>query len=225
MPRSDRMFEIIQILRRANGPVRAGDIARELEVSKRTICRDIATLQAMRTPIWGEAGIGYEMRRGYDLPPVNFDVEEAEAVAVGLSMIARTGDHALTRAAQRAARKLAEAAPPTDGLIASSWGAMAPSHVDPSVIRGAIRDEQVLQLSYLDAEGRATERDVWPLALIYYSDALMAVCWCTLRDDFRHFRLDRMSECAPIEASFTGRGAGLRARWEDTLKAQTISTH
>lgn len=91
MRRSTRLFEIIQILRAAEGPLTADVIAEQLEVSKRTIYRDIAALQAMRTPIEGEAGLGYVMRRGYDLPPLNFDGEEIEALRVGLAMLTRTG--------------------------------------------------------------------------------------------------------------------------------------
>lgn len=92
MSKSTRFFEIIQMLRAAKAPLLARDMAETLEVSPRTIYRDIATLQSMQTPILGEPGIGYVMRKGYDLPPINLDVEEAEAIAVGLAMIARTGD-------------------------------------------------------------------------------------------------------------------------------------
>ena len=112
MPKSDRLFEVIQILRAATAPMKANDIATLLEVSKRTVYRDIATLQAMRTPIYGEAGISYVMQHGYDLPPINFDEDEAEAITIGLSMIARTGDAQLLKAAKCAARKLSGAAPP-----------------------------------------------------------------------------------------------------------------
>ena len=104
MRRSTRLFEIIQILRSAAQPMTAADLAAALEVSMRTVYRDIAALQAMRTPIKGEAGIGYIMRKGYDLPPLNFDQEEAEALFVGLSMLARTGDSDLQRAAEEAVR-------------------------------------------------------------------------------------------------------------------------
>jgi predicted DNA-binding transcriptional regulator YafY len=101
MRRSDRLFEIIQILRSARQPVTAEAIARQLEVSTRTIYRDISALQVMNTPIEGESGIGYIMRRGYDLPPLNFDLEEIEALRVGLALLSRTGDSALQCAARR----------------------------------------------------------------------------------------------------------------------------
>ena len=106
--KTTRFFEIIQLLRDAKKPLLARDLATVLEVSVRTVYRDIASLQAMQTPILGEPGVGYVMRKGYDLPPINLDVDEAEAIAVGLSLVARTGDPGLWRAAGRASRKLHE---------------------------------------------------------------------------------------------------------------------
>lgn len=224
MAKSDRLFEVIQLLRASQGPMKAHDIAVALEVSKRTVYRDIATLQAMRTPIEGAAGIGYVMRRGYDLPPINLDADEAEAITVGLSLIARTGDPGLLSAARRAARKLSEAAPDTSALIASRWGASAPTHVDPATVRMAIRSEQKLALAYGDADGATTNRVVWPIALIYYVDTAMLVAWCELRTDFRHFRLDRVAHCDVLTEGFTGQGAALREQWEIALKAETVDT-
>ncbi len=101
MRRTDRLFEIIQILRSENRVITANEIAARLEVSTRTIYRDIQTLQSMRTPIEGEAGIGYLMRQGYDLPALNFSADEIEAIVVGLSLVAQTGDKGLQRAAQQ----------------------------------------------------------------------------------------------------------------------------
>jgi len=127
------------LLRTARRPVLAREMADALEVSVRTIYRDIASLQAMQTPILGEPGVGYVMRKGYDLPPINFDVDEAEAIAVGLGLIARIGDPGLWRAAGRAARKLHETAPGTRRLVTSSWGVESVLPVDLSELRAAIR--------------------------------------------------------------------------------------
>ncbi len=224
MPKSDRLFEVIQILRAATAPMKAADIAAMLEVSKRTVYRDIATLQAIRTPIYGEAGIGYVMRRGYDLPPINFDEDEAEAITIGLSMIARTGDAQLLKAAKRAARKLSEAAPQTDILIASNWGTETSAHVDPYYIRQAIRSETKLQIVYRDVQDVESKRTIWPLILIYYADNTMLVAWCELRKDFRHFRLDRMVECEMNTAQFVGKASALRKTWQAELKSLTVDT-
>ena len=224
MSKSDRFFEIIQLLRRAKRPLLAREIAEELEVSRRTIYRDIATLQAMQTPILGEAGVGYVMRKGYDLPPINFDIDEADAVAVGLSMVARTGDPGLWRAARRASRKLSETSPGTRRLVASSWSVEATPAIDLSALRQLIRDERKIRLEYKDVSERRSTRTVWPLVLIYYVDTALLVAWCELRRDLRHFRLDRIVDCTPLEDGFEGQGAALVARWEETQKHETVST-
>jgi predicted DNA-binding transcriptional regulator YafY len=224
MPKSSRLFEIIQILRAAKSPVLAQAMAENLEVSVRTIYRDIATLQAMQTPILGEAGVGYVMRKGYDLPPLNLEVEEAEAIAIGLSLIARTGDPALWRAAGRAARKLNEAAPGTRRLVTSAWGLDDVQTVDLGRLRAAIREERKLRLDYTDVEGRQTRRQVWPLVLVYYVDAVTLVAWCELRQGLRHFRLDRVTDWRVTEALFTGQSSALVAEWEETQKADTVTT-
>lgn len=211
MARTDRMFEIIQILRSARGPLRADDIAATLEVSVRTIYRDIAALQAMRTPIEGAAGVGYVMRRGYDLPPVNFDVEEAEAITLGLSMLARTGDTGLQAAAARAARKLADATPPVAALKSSNWGAPPPG-VDLGIIRAAIREGRRLSIGYRSLSDIDSTRIVRPLAVIYYSEVILLAAWCELRGDFRQFRVDRIT-ALNVGAEFENAMA-LRERWE-----------
>ncbi len=211
--RSIRMFDIIQLLRKATQPLTAQQMADALEVTKRTIYRDIAALQSTRVPIEGAAGIGYILRPGFDLPPINFDVEEAEAITVGLSMIARTGDKGLERAAARAARKLSDATELSETLYSSSWGAKAPAGVDLSAIRDAIRQEAKIELSYCDVNGAASARIILPVALIYYSEAVVVAAWCEMRRDFRHFRPDRMIACTILPHRFTGQGQALRREW------------
>lgn len=210
--RSSRMFEIIQLLRSAKGPLRAQDIADQLEVTKRTIYRDIASLQAMRVPIEGEAGIGYIMRPGYNLPPINFDVEEAEAISVGLAMIARTGDKALEHAAQRAIQKLSAATTLSETLFSSSWGAK-PADIDLADVRTAIRQELKLALHYRDADANVTKRTIRPIAIVYYAEAVVIAAWCEMRQDFRHFRADRMISSDTLVDDFKGQSQALRRDW------------
>ena len=224
MSKTTRLFEVIQLLRGAKRPVLARDIADALEVSVRTVYRDIASLQAMQTPILGEPGVGYVMRRGYDLPPINFDVDEAEAISVGLSLIARTGDPGLWRAARRASRKLHEAAPATRKLVTSSWGVDGTLAVNLSELRRAIRSETKLRIVYRDVEQSETNRTIWPLVLIYYVDAAMIVAWCELRQAQRHFRLDRIVDCTVLSDHFEGLGEDLIAEWERTHKQATVPT-
>ena len=213
MGRSTRMFEIIQILRNARAPLTAAQIGAELEVTKRTIYRDIAALQAMRVPVEGEAGIGYVMRSGYDLPAVNFTVEEAEAITVGLALIARTGDRGLIKAARSAAQKLTDKTELSETVFASTWGVEEPTSIDLSAVRKAIRDEQKMHMSYRNGDGVSSSRVIWPIAIAYHSEAIVIAAWCELRSTLRHFRPDRMSDLNPLSDAFYGQGDPLRQEW------------
>jgi predicted DNA-binding transcriptional regulator YafY len=220
MPKSDRFFEIIQMLRQSKSPLRAAEIAGALEVSPRTIYRDMAILQARQVPVQGEAGVGYIMRAGYDLPPLNLDTSVADAVALGLAMIARTGDPGLWKAARSAARKLRTIAPGTQQLVASSWG--TPNDPTASLVRAAIRAEQALNITYADGTDTVTTRIIWPLALVFYADNTVLAARCTLRRAIRHFRLDRMQTCVRDTQYFKGQGAALLAQWETDHKPQAV---
>ncbi|MEX0286929.1 MAG: helix-turn-helix transcriptional regulator [Paracoccaceae bacterium] len=217
MRKSTRLFEIIQILRAAAGPVRADDMAEALEVSVRTIYRDIAALQAMRTPIEGEAGIGYVMRKGYDLPPLNFDEEEVEALRVALCMLARSGDTSLMKAADRVREKVDALHGPADWLQVAPHGAPLDNPqagcVAVASLRRAILEERKLQLVYRDEEEVETTRIVRPVAVIYHLHCNLLAAWCELRAGFRHFRLDRIYDCTETGERFEGQGAVLREIW------------
>ncbi|MDE2199570.1 MAG: YafY family transcriptional regulator [Rhodospirillales bacterium] len=220
MRRADRLFDIIQVLRLARAPITAAAIAAELEVTPRTVYRDIATLQARRVPIEGAAGIGYVLRRGYDLPPLMFTEEEAEAITVGLRLLRRTGDPALEAAARSVVGKLASVLP--EGLRAhlaaapfhvSDRGAPTPAGVDLADIRAAIRAARKLQLDYVDGKGATTRRTVRPIAMEYYSEATLVCAWCELRADYRHFRADRIVLATVLDAGFAPEAGRLRAGW------------
>ena len=220
MRKASRLFEIIQILRVAKRPVTAASIAERLEVTVRSIYRDIAALQAMRVPIDGERGIGYILRPGFDLPPLMFTIEETEAVVLGLALIERTGDKELTQAAKKVAGKIAVAVPPPLRQLVSArslhaWGPIAPQpqNIDFTLIRRAIRDEEKLDIDYRDELGRITRRIIRPLALIYYLDAAMIVGWCELREAIRNFRLDRTQSCRETGLHFRNEGDALRDLW------------
>jgi predicted DNA-binding transcriptional regulator YafY len=220
MRKASRLFEIIQILRLAGKPVTAQTIADRLEVTVRSIYRDIAALQAMRVPIEGGRGIGYILRSGFDLPPLMFSIEESEAIVLALALLRRTGDAELKRAAQQVSDKIAAAMPPPLRQVLMrnaiyAWGSIAPEPpgIDLSVIRQAIRDERKLAIQYRDEQGRETERTIRPIALIYYSHTANIVAWCELREGLRNFRADRIVRSQSVEAYFSGEGDGLRAEW------------
>ncbi|MEM5470729.1 YafY family protein [Hoeflea sp. AS60] len=219
MRRSNRLFEIIQILRATDRPMTADTLARQLEVSTRTIYRDIAALQMMSTPIEGEPGVGYLMRRGYNLPPLNFDLEEIEALRVGLALLSRAGDSALLKAARRIHEKIDALHGPADWLKVAPWGAApddpAKGCVSVSMLRDAIRSERKLEVVYHDEQDCRTVRTVRPLALVYHLECVMLACWCELRSGFRHFRTDRIHGCRVLDQSFAGQADTLRSIWPD----------
>jgi predicted DNA-binding transcriptional regulator YafY len=219
VPRSSRLFEIIQVLRQARAPMPAHAIVSTLEVNKRTIYRDIATLQSMRIPIEGEAGVGYVMRPGFDLPPLMFTPDEIEAIIVGLSLLGRTGDSGLQAAASGVTRKLADVLPSRQRCLdelplhVSQWSAIPPAGVKHHTIREAIRDERKLRLDYRDCQDRETTRTIYTIALVYYIDSVVLAGWCELRGDYRHFRIDRIIACCKTDALFRGDGQRLRSEW------------
>ncbi|RWX78924.1 YafY family transcriptional regulator [Neorhizobium lilium] len=222
MPNPGRMFEVVQMLRASRFPLTADAIAARLEVTKRTVYRDIAALQVAGVPIEGAAGIGYVMRTGYDLPPLMFTPEEIEAISVGLSLIARTGDHSLGMAGKSVLSKI-HAVRPTHQpsidqthLIVSPWHSIPAAHFDLRSLRRAIRDERKLRLHYRDGAGQFTERAVCPLAVVYYIDGILLAGFCELRQDFRHFRHDRIEACEPLDDFFKGNGDRLRKKWQQS---------
>jgi predicted DNA-binding transcriptional regulator YafY len=217
MARSDRLFEIIQILRAAPAPVRAEDLAQTLEVSKRTIYRDIAALQMMRTPVEGEAGVGYVLRTGYDLPPLNFDAEEIEALHVGLAMLVRTGDTELQQAAKRVSRKIKDVHAAADWLQVAPWGAPQDDPdkgcVSVALLRQAVRASQKLRISYLSNSGEHSQRVLRPLGLIYHVDTILLGAWCELRGGFCHFRTGQIHAVDVLDEAFCSEAQILRGLW------------
>ncbi len=232
MRKASRLFEIIQILRLAKKPMTAAVMAEQLEVTVRSIYRDIAALQAMRVPIEGGRGIGYIMRPGFDLPPLMFSIEETEAIVLSLALLERTGDEELKLAARRVNQKLTGAVPAPlrqamENKALYAWGtvAPAPSGIDLAIVRRAIRDERKLTLTYRDELGRATERMIRPIALIYYSQTANIVAWCELRQAIRNFRSDRVEACMEADTFFKGEGDGLRSLWTESWTEKPMAAN
>jgi predicted DNA-binding transcriptional regulator YafY len=220
---SGRLLGIIQILRGSRGPVTARTLANVLEVTERTIYRDIVKLQGMRIPVEGATGIGYVLGADFALPSLNFSSDEIDAIVVGLSLLEHMGDRTLRIAASQVVRKIAEAVPAAAAADIESmalrvwpWSTIPLSHIDVGIVRQAIRDERKLEVQYTDAELRSTARTIRPIALIYYAEGIVLVAWCELRQDFRHFRVDRLNACHPSDGRFKGEGCRLRAAWQIT---------
>lgn len=220
MRRADRLFDIIQALRGARKPLTAQMLATQLEVTPRTIYRDIATLQARRVPIEGAAGVGYVLRRGYELPPLMFTDEEVEAIAVGVRMVRRIRDDHLHGAAERVLSKIALALPPgmhralaEPRIWISDGDARRPTGVDLREVRRAIRSARKLLITYMDEARRPSRRTIRPIAMVYYVDVTLIAAWCELRSDFRHFRVDRIASCTALDAYFTDDSESHMAQW------------
>lgn len=220
MRRSDRLFDIIQLLRTARGPMTASALAAELEVNVRTVYRDVATLQGRRVPIEGAAGIGYVLRRGFDLPPLMFTSDEIEAIAVGVRMVARTGDEGLRHAADSVLSKVTTVLPDRlrtqladPPLFVSGSGAPVPQRIDLAEVRQAIRDERKLRIAYSDGTGERTQRVIWPIAMAYYVQATLIAGWCELRGDYRHFRSDRITSLTVLDEHYPADNGRLVAEW------------
>jgi predicted DNA-binding transcriptional regulator YafY len=220
MRRSDRLFDIIQRLRTAGHPTTAAALAAELEVTPRTVYRDIATLQARRVPIEGAAGVGYVLRKGFDLPPLMFTIDEVEAIAVGARLVRRLKDPALQQAANAVLAKVSVVVPErlrphiadthvyvSPGMAAEAEGA------DLAEIRAAIRDSRKLYIAYADERGRRTNRVVWPIAMAYYVDVTLVGAWCELRTDYRNFRVERIQSSKVLDEHFDQAGGRLFREW------------
>jgi len=224
MRRADRLFRIVQFLR-AGRLQTARELARKLQVSDRTIYRDVQDLQLSGVPILGEAGVGYTLRRDYDLPPLMFDLREITALVLGSRMVAAWGDAELASAANDALRKIEAVLTPAlrDRIDAVRLYAPALAIRRPEVeaarenleqLRGAIENIRMIQVAYADEKGQETERRLRPMALLFWGNVWTLVAWCELRQDFRSFRVDRFRSIQTLEESFVQeRGQ----RYEDFL--------
>ncbi len=206
MRRAERLYRLVDELR-SRRVTRAGELAAALEVSPRTVYRDIAHLQASGLPIEGEAGVGYLLSPGFDLPPVTFTHDQMDALAVGLAMAASLDDPDLAYAAREARAKLQSALPRPDTrrLLDAPFFALrrttgAPAHA--ALLRSAIRQRRVLLLTYTNGSGQPSTRRLRPLAIWAMTDGWMFSGWCELRADFRTWRFDRVVTLALAEDRF-----------------------
>ncbi len=227
MRRTDRLFQIIQILRRRRAPITADALAAELETSKRTVYRDIADLMAQRVPIRGEAGTGYVLDRGYDMPPLMLTPDEIEVAVLGAEWVSHRGDTALRRAAQDLIAKIAATIPERlrplvlDPAIGAPTALkVTPDTLDMAAVREAIRAGTKIRLCYRDEKERESERVVWPVVVGYFDTTRMLVAFCELRQDFRSFRTDRVVSASFLKETFGEKPSALRARWRKTLPAR-----
>lgn len=219
--RASRLLDLIQAMRQHRMPVSAGQLAEALGVSVRTIYRDIDTLRAQGADIQGEAGIGFVLRPGFLLPPLMLSPDEIDALLLGSRWVASRQDTHLSEAARRAMAKIAAVLPADrqpeaddPALIVVPSRATPEISVDIAAIRRAARQETKLDIRYTVPGQLTQDRRVWPLLLGFFDHVLVLVAWCELRQDFRHFRLDRISALAALPDRFTPRRRALVARWK-----------
>src|SRR6516164_1304873 len=212
MRRADRLFQIIQVLRRCRSPLTADAIAAELETSKRSIYRDIAALIGQRVPIRGEAGLGYVLDGGFDLPPLMLTTEEIEAAVLGAQWVAGHGDPSLARAARDVVAKIAATVPESLRPLVFDAGArtppgwkIPPDGIDVARARTWIRTGRKIALVYRDSDNRKTDRIIWSVVVGYVEAARMLVGWCELRQDFRSFRVDRIISADFLDERYPAR--------------------
>jgi predicted DNA-binding transcriptional regulator YafY len=225
MRRADRLFQLIQVMRRVSGPITAAQLAAELEVSKRSVYRDVADLVGQRVPIRGEPGLGYMLDRDFDMPALMLTADELEAAVLGAQWVAGRGDPVLAGAARDLMAKIATVVPerlrpfiaePTIGAPPSRQ--VAADGLDLARLRAWIRSGRKIRIRYR-SEAETSERVVWPVIVGYAETVRLVAAWCELRAAFRHFRTDRIIEAEFLDERYGARPAELRTRWRRHLEA------
>jgi predicted DNA-binding transcriptional regulator YafY len=227
--RSTRLLALLQALRGRRHPVTAAALAQELEVSERTIYRDLSELASQGAPIRGEAGVGYILGPGLFLPPLMLTEDETEAVLLGLRYVDQRGDEVLTEAGRSARTKITsilspemQAAAATPLSVPGPDGHGFPENaVSLAVLRSAIRTRRRIAIQYTDGEARRTERIVWPIQLGFMDNARVLTAWCELRAAFRFFRTDRIGAAEPLDR-YPARRADLLRDLQLELRADPL---
>lgn len=219
---ADRLFQIILLLRHGR-IVTAAALAAALEVSERTIYRDIADLVKSGAPIDGEAGVGYRLRRGYQVPPLMFTGDELEALAIGANLARAWGDSGLGRAAASALARIQAVLPQTldQRLESSARRFLAPDFLQPTerrepmaILRSGMENGRKVRVAYRRGDGEASQRTLWPLGLVFWGHCWTLGAWCELRDGFRTFRVDRIVDAEMLGEEFDDRHGHL---WDEYL--------
>lgn len=220
MSRSTRLLDLLQLLRRHRQPVSGADLARELDISLRTLYRDIATLQSQGANIDGAPGLGYVLQPGFTLPPLMFSADEVEALVLGSRWVAERGDTRLAAAAREALAKIAAVVPAplrheldSSALLVGPAGSPALGDAEVTAIRQAIRGEHKLAIRYRDASDAASARTIWPFALGFFDRVRVVVAWCELRQAIRHFRTDRIVGLTLSDERYPRRRQALLKEW------------
>lgn len=221
LSRTQRLFDLIQLLRQHRYPVSGKQLAEKLNVSLRTVYRDIITLQGQGASIEGEPGLGYVLRPGFMLPPLMFSEEEIEALVLGSRWVARRTDKKLRLAATNVLAKISAVLPEDlkqqlecSGLLIGPLKTTVDIDDEKeALMRLAIRKEFKLQMTYIDVKEDESQRIIWPIALGFFEETHVLVAWCELRENFRHFRTDRVIQLTQLETRYPQRRRTLLQKW------------
>ena len=220
MSRTARLLDLLQLLRNRSTPITGPALAQELGISIRSLYRDIATLQAQGADVVGEPGLGYVLRPGFTLPPLMFSADEIEAIVLGSRWVAaRADDSRLSQSALQALSKITAVLPAelreraeATNLLVARMG-VAPASIDAGVVRLAIRNERKLIITYRGPDGSETERTIWPFLIGFFEQARVVAGWCELRQDYRHFRVDRIARLEATDLRYPRRRAVMLKEW------------
>lgn len=224
MTKSERLLTLLQLLRQQRQAIKAQVLAEKLAVSQRTIYRDIETLRMQGADIAGEAGVGYILKGGLLLPPLMFSIEEIEALILGSRWVMSHGDKPLCEAATQAMDKIQAVLPKEyqaqikqNTLFTPLMSTRCNSEqmaFHATQVRQAIRDENPLVILYQDKDNNTTKRTILPFSLAFFDSVQVIGAWCKLREDFRHFRVDKIIELEKINARYTPSRAQLLHAWQ-----------
>jgi predicted DNA-binding transcriptional regulator YafY len=221
MSRTERLLALMEILRRHRHPVAGDALAKELGISLRSLYRDIATLRGQGARVAGEPGVGYLLRPGFTLPPLNLTEEEVEALALGGRWVQNRTDPGLAHAARNALAKIAAVLPlerrdelEESGMRVGRPQPFAPDEVDLGLVRRAIREERRVAIQYSDGKQALTRRVIWPVVLGYFERARVVAAWCEKASGFRHFRTDRIREAQVLDERYPRRRSELLREWK-----------
>lgn len=206
MTRTQRLLTLLQILKESRCPITAESLASQLQISVRSIYRDIEELRCQGADIAGEAGIGYQLKSGLLLPPLMFDENELEALILGLRWVENNADEELKLSAIRAINKINSVVKQSAQTVISQTTLFAPSTQTTSIdnviakdLRRSLRKETKAKIEYQDESGKRSNRTIWPIAIGYMKATQVLAAWCELRQSYRHFRLDRIQSYTALD--------------------------
>lgn len=220
MSRTQRLLDLMQILRERRTPISAQLLASKLQISLRTLYRDINTLREQGADIRGEPGLGYQLTPGFTLPPLMFTNEEISALQLGAQWVAKRKDATLSAAALSALAKISSVIPTKLRIQLETTPLIAgPSHqqqiaIDLQALRQSIQQQKKLKIVYEDATQKRSNRTIWPLALGYFEQVCILIAWCEKQQDFRHFRCDRIKSMDVSTGTYPEHRLTLLQKWK-----------